>query len=348
MNKTIKAVSAVAAIGSLALTGCTSAGGSDSAETLSISGFSVMQTANGPIKEAFQATDAGDGIDFNESYGASGEQSRSVVDGAEADIVHYSLETDVTRLVDEGLVDDAWKDGPTKGIATSSVVVFVVREGNPEDITTWDDLVEPGVEVITPNPGSSGSARWNILGAWAHVVGNGGTEEEASAFVTKLLANTPVLPASGRDATSAFVDGDQDVLLSYENEAILAKQNGEAIDYVIPTDTLLIENPAAVTTEAKDGAQDFLDFVTSAEGQAIYAGFGFRPVEGVDGVEVPEVEGANDPADPFPAPEQLFTIDGDFDGWATAAEQFFADGEDGEPVGVITDLIAKSGSEAAE
>ncbi len=350
MNKTIKAsaVGLVWVLTGLVATGCTSAGGSDSPDSLSVVAFSVMETANEPVFEDFQGTDAGKDVEFAPSYGPSGDQSRAVVAGAEADLVHFSLETDVTRLVDEDLVAEDWKDTPTNGIGTSSVVVFVVREGNPEGIKTWDDLVEKGVEVVTPNPGSSGSARWNILAAWAHIVGNGGTEAEATKFVTDLLANTPVLPASAREATSAFVEGDQDVLLSYENEAILAKQNGEKIDYIVPPDTLLIENPIAVTEDADEKAQDYLDYVLSPDAQATYAGFGFRPVAGVDGVEIPEVEGANDPADPFPTPEQLFTIDGDFGGWAEAAETFFADGEDGEPLGIIPQLIEDSGSDAQE
>ena len=351
MKKTVKATVAgsLAVLTALTTTACTSAGGSSSKNTLSVVAFSVMETANEGVYEGFQDTDAGSDIEFAPSYGASGDQSRAVVDGKEADYVHFSLETDVTRLVDEGLVAEDWKEAtPTNGIATSSVVVFVVREGNPLGIDSWDDLAKPGVEIVTPNPGSSGAARWNILAAWAHIIGGGGTEADAEAFVSDLLANTPALPASGREATSAFVEGDQDVLLSYENEAILAKQNGEAIDYVLPEDTLLIENPAAVTVDAKDGAQDFLDYVTSAEAQSLYAGFGFRPVEGVEGVELPEVEGANDPADPFPAPEQLFTIDGDFGGWSEAAEKFFADGEDGEPLGVIPQLIEESGADAQE
>ncbi|HWM75292.1 MAG TPA: sulfate ABC transporter substrate-binding protein [Nocardioides sp.] len=348
MTKTIKAA-AVGLAGVLALSACTSTGASgDDGNTISVVAFSVMETANEPVFEAFQDTGDGKDAEFAPSYGASGDQSRAVVSGAEADVVHFSLETDVTRLVDEGLVADDWKDNATKGIATSSVVVFVVRKGNPENIQTWDDLVKPGVEIVTPNPGSSGSARWNILGAWAHVVGNGGTDAEAEKFVSDLLGNTPALPASGREATSAFVEGDQDVLLSYENEAILAKQNGEDIDYILPEDTLLIENPAAVTEDAGDGAQEFLDFMTSAEGQGLYAGFGFRPVVGVDGVEVPEVEGANDPADPFPAPAQLFTLDGDFGGWGEAADKYFADGEDGGPVGIIPRLIEESGTDAQE
>jgi sulfate/thiosulfate-binding protein len=348
MTKTIKAA-AVGLAGVLALSACTSTGASDGdGNNISVVAFSVMETANEPVFEAFQDTDEGEDTGFTPSYGASGDQSRAVVSGLEADVVHFSLETDVTRLVDEGLVADDWKDTATNGIATSSVVVFVVRKGNPEGIETWDDLVQPGVDVVTPNPGSSGSARWNILSAWAHVVGNGGSEQEAEAFVSDLLANTPALPASGREATSAFVEGSQDVLLSYENEAILAKQNGEDIDYIVPEDTLLIENPAAVTEDAGDGAQEFLDFMTSPEGQAIYAGFGFRAVAGVDGVEIPEVEGANDPADPFPAPEQLFTLDGDFGGWGEAADKFFADGEDGGPVGIIPRLIEESGTDAQE
>jgi sulfate/thiosulfate transport system substrate-binding protein len=333
---------ALAATAALALSACSTAAGDDGGgETVSVNAFSVMEAANAPVFEGFEANDAGGGIIFETSYGASGDQSRAVVAGADADVVHYSLETDVTRLVDEGLVAEDWKDNATNGIATSSVVVFVVRPGNPEGIETWDDLVEPGVEIITPNPGSSGSARWNILAAWAHVTGNGGSEDDAKAFITKMLNNTIALPGSGREATTAFTDGSGDVLLSYENEAILAKQSGAEVDYVVPQDTLLIENPAAVTTDASDAAKSFLEFMTSPEAQADYAQSGFRPV--VDGVEIDDVEGANDPADPFPTPEQLWTIDGDFNGWSEAADKYFGDGEDGNPLGIITELQQETG-----
>jgi sulfate transport system substrate-binding protein len=341
MRKTIKAAAAASAAGVLALTGCSASGSSDSGKTIDVNAFSVMEAANEPVFEDFKGTDDGDGVEFQTSYGASGDQSRAVVAGADADVVHYSLETDVTRLVDEGLVAEDWKDNGTLGIATSSVVVFVVREGNPEGIETWDDLVEPGVEIITPNPGSSGSARWNILAAWAHVSGNGGTEDEAKGFITSLLENTIALPGSAREATTAFADGSGDVLLSYENEAILARQSGAEIDYVLPPDTLLIENPAAVTEGAGAEATAFLEFMTSPEAQADYAQSGFRPV--VDGVDIGEVEGANDPADPFPAPEQLFTVDEDFNGWLEAADKFFGDGEEGNPLGIITELQQETG-----
>lgn len=342
----IKVVVATLATSALALTGCGSssggASGSDGAgETVSINAFSVMEAANEPVIEDFQGTDAGADTTFETSYGASGDQSRAVQNGADADVVHYSLETDVTRLVDEGLVAEDWKDTATNGIATSSVVVFVVRKGNPEGIEGWDDLVKPGVDIITPNPGSSGSARWNILAAWAHIAGNGGTEDEAKEFLTQLLGNTIALPGSGREATTAFTDGSGDVLLSYENEAILAKQSGADVDYVVPDDTLLIENPAAVTTESGAAGQAFLEFMTGPEAQADYAQSGFRPV--VDGVDVGEVEGANDPSDPFPTPGTLFTIDDTFGGWGEAADTYFGSGEDGDPLGIITELQQTTG-----
>ncbi len=344
---TIGTAAGLVAAGALALGGCgASASGDDPGDTVNLSGFSILEAANEPVFAAFDETDAGNGVSFEPSYGASGDQSRAVLAGSEADVVHYSLETDVTRLVDEGLVAETWKDNPTKGIATSSVVVFVVRKGNPEGIETWDDLVKPGVEIITPNPGSSGSARWNILAAWAHATANGGSEEDGKAILTQLLTNTIALPGSAREATTAFTDGSGDVLLSYENEAILAKQSGADIDYVLPPDTMLIENPAAVTTEADTKAKAFLGFLTSPTAQAAYAGSGFRPV--VEGVEIPEVAGANDPTDPFPAPETLYTIDGGFNGWAEAADKYFGDGEEGNPLGIITELQQQLGKEGEE
>src|SRR4051794_21806650 len=208
--KTATRVALASLTGVLALTGCSSAGGSDSSDVIHLSAFSVMEAANQPVFDDFEGTDAGHGVEFEPSYGASGDQSRAVVAGADADVVHYSLETDVTRLVGEGLVSEDWKDNDTNGIATSSVVVFVLRPGNPDGIEGWDDLVKPGVEIITPNPGSSGSARWNILAAWAHATG--GTDDEAAGkdFVTKLLENVVALPGSGREATTAFTDGSGD------------------------------------------------------------------------------------------------------------------------------------------
>jgi sulfate/thiosulfate transport system substrate-binding protein len=349
MRTNIKAAVALVATGVLALSACGGdASGSDEGgdQTINYTAFSIMEAANETVFEDFKATDAGDGVEFEGSYGPSGDQSRAVLAGADADVVHFSLEPDVTRLSDEGLVAEDWKDNATNGIATSSVVVIVTRAGNPLGIEGWDDIVESGVEIITPNPGSSGGARWNILAAWAHATG--GTDDEAAGteFLTKLLNNTIALPGSAREATTAFTDGSGDVLLSYENEAILAKQSGADIDYVVPDDTLLIENPAAVTTEAGDAAKSFLEYMTTPEAQSVYAGFGLRPV--VDGVEIPEVEGANDPADPFPAPGTLFTIDEVFNGWAEANGKYFGDGEEGNPLGIITKLQQDLGKQGEE
>ncbi len=335
MNIKIK-VAVVGMAGVLALTGCSASGGSDAADQLSVVGFSVLESANQPQFEEFEKTDTGKDVTFKTSYGASGDQSRAVEGGLDADFVHFSLEPDIARLVDAGLVADDWKAGPTKGIVTSSVVSFVVRPGNPENIQTWDDLVEPGVEIITPNPASSGSAKWNILAAWGHITGQGGSEDDAKAFVTDFLNNTIALPGSAREATTAFSEGNGDVLISYENEAILARENGEDFDYVVPDDTLLIENPGAVTIEGAPAAQDFIDYLLTPEAQAEYAVFGFRPV--VDGVTVPEIEGANDPADPFPTPRTLLTVDADFGGWAEANTKFFD-----EEAGIITLLQAETG-----
>ena len=187
----------------------------------------------------------------------------------------------------------------TKGVVSSSVVVFAVRPGNPKNIQTWDDLIKPGVEIVTPNPASSGAARWNALAAYGQVIEAGGTEaggrrvpDEASS------ATSSSLPNSGRDATTAFLGGTGDVLMAYENEAILAHQNGEEFDYIIPETTMLIENPGAVLKDANPKAKPWLDFVLSADGQKQFALKGFRPV--IDGVEYGEVEGANDPSNPFP------------------------------------------------
>ena len=331
------AISASVAMLAACVPSSSSSSGSESTE-LSLVGFAVPKAGNNAAQAAFAKTDEGQGTSWKESYGASGDQSRAVAGGLKADYVHFSITPDVTRLVDEGLVAKDWNAGPNKGIVTDSVVVLVVREGNPKNIKGWDDLAEKDVGIVTPNPGSSGAARWNILAAWQHVIAKGGSEDEAKKFLGDLFANVKALPGSGRDATTAFQGGTGDVLISYENEAILARQNGEKIDYVVPDDTLKIENPAAVTTDADPKAKAFLDFVLTKEGQEQYVSKGFRPLETVDGVEVGTVEGANDPENPFPTPKKLFTIDGDLGGWDALTTKFFD-----EKDGIITKLLAESG-----
>jgi len=292
----------------------------------------VLKTANEPVIADFQKTDAGKGVKFTTSYGASGDQSRAVAGGLPADEVHLSLEPDVASLVSAGLVDPSWNQTPTKGILTDSEVVFLVRKGNPLGIKTWDDLAKPGVKIITPNPASSGSAKWNILAAWAHVSGQGGTDAQAKEFVTKILKNTIALPGSGSDALASFVAGNGDVLLAYENDSIAARAAGDAVDYILPDDTLLIQNPAALTKDASAPAADFLKFQLSTAGQTDYAKAGFRPV--IQGINV-QVPGANDPSNPFPAVKKQYTIDKTFGGWEKANSEFFDD-----KTGIITKIIS--------
>jgi sulfate/thiosulfate transport system substrate-binding protein len=341
IHRRLAAATAITA--SIALVAACAPSGSDSKDEksgsskLSLVAYSVPKAADGALEKAFTKAD-GSKVAWKESYGASGDQSRAVAGGLPADVVHFSLTPDVTRLVDEGLVSKTWAEGPNQGIISTSVVALVVRKGNPKNIKTFADLAKPGVGIVTPNPGSSGSARWNVLAAYQSVIDNGGSESDAEAYLKKVFANVKALPGSGRDATTAFQGGTGDVLLSYENEAIFARASGEKVDYVVPQQNLLIENPGAVTKSAAPAAKKFLDFAAGAEGQSIYAQYGFRPVASVDGVDVGEVKGANDPANPFPAIKDLATIDKTFGGWDKVNTKFFD-----EKNGVITKIIAESG-----
>ncbi len=313
--------------------------GADGSSTISLVGFAVPKAANDALQEAWTNTVDGENVTFETSYGASGDQSRAVEAGKQADYVHFSLEGDVTRLVKAGLVAEDWNAGPTKGIVSDSVVVLVVRKGNPKNIEGWDDIVKPGIGIVTPNPGSSGSARWNILAGWAHATKDSRSDDDGKEFITKFFENAVTLAGSGREATTAFQGGTGDVLISYENEAIFARQSGEDFEYIIPDDTLLIENPAAVTKDANPKAAKFLEFALSDDGQKIFASKGFRPVSDV---EVGEVEGANDPKDPFPAPKKLWTV-ADFGGWSDVNKKFFATQEKDGADGIITAIQNASG-----
>ncbi|MFF5233020.1 sulfate ABC transporter substrate-binding protein [Dactylosporangium sp. NPDC000521] len=342
MKHRIRAAAALMLTAGLLLSACAGttkkddAGAAGESTTLNIVGFAVPEAANKAIAAEWNKTPAGKGVKFQTSYGASGDQSRAVVAGLKADYVHFSVSSDVTRLVDAKLVDPSWNAGPTKGIVSSSVVVLAVRPGNPKGIKGWDDLVKPGIGIVTPNPASSGAARWNALAAWGHVTANGGTDAQAGEFLTKLFSNVVALPGSGRDATTAFLGGTGDVLLAYENEAILARQSGEKLDWVYPDTTILIENPGAILTNANPKAKEWLDFVLSANGQRQFVLKGFRPV--ISGVDTKGVEGAIDPNNPFPTPKKLLTVDKDFESWSKLSKKYFDEKE-----GLIVKIIAASG-----
>jgi sulfate transport system substrate-binding protein len=326
----------------LAACGSGSDDASGKAETINIVGFAVPEAANKAIATEFNKTPAGKDVEFKTSYGPSGDQSRAVEDGLKADYVHFSVGTDVDRLVKAGLVDESWDKGENKGIVSRSIVVLGVREGNPKNIKGWDDLVKPGVEVVTANPASSGAARWNALAAWGHITQNGGSDADATEFISKLFKNVVSLTNSGRDATTSFLGGTGDVLLAYENEAILAAQNGQGFEYVTPETTILIENPGAVTKAATPVAEDWLKFVISDAGQKQFALKGFRPIR--DDVDFGgKVKGAKDENNPFPEVSHLLTLDKDFGGWAGVKDRLFGDGKDGAPKGIVTIAIEKSG-----
>jgi sulfate/thiosulfate transport system substrate-binding protein len=294
--------------------------------TISLVAYSTPQDVYEELITAFQGTPEGDGIDFEQSYDASGAQSRAVEAGLPADYVAFSLDSDMTRLVDAGIVAPEWQETEKyNGMVSDSVVVLAVRDGNPKNIQGWDDLVREDVEVITPNPFTSGGARWNLMAAYGAQIQAGKTEDEAVQYLADVLANTPVQDKSAREALQTFVSGKGDVMLAYENEAIFAQGEGQPIEYIVPDETILIENPAAVTVTGGPEAADWLSFVQSPEAQTVFAEHGYRPVD-------PDVAAQFD----FPQPSGLFTID-DFGGWSEVRSTFF-DPDTGIVAGIEKEL----------
>jgi sulfate/thiosulfate transport system substrate-binding protein len=314
---------AVLVAGLMAVTACggasdsTSDSGSSSDKgksNLSLVAYSTPQVVYDEIIPAFQKTGDGEGVGFKSSFGASGEQSRAVEAGLKADVVSFSTEPDMTRLVDAGLVGKDWNGTPNKGLVTTSVVSFIVRKGNPKNIKTWDDLLKPGVTVLTPNPFTSGAAKWNLLGAYGAKSDGGKNPEAGLAYLKELITkHVKVQDKSGREALQTFTSGTGDVLLSYEYEATTAQKKGEEVDYVTPDDTIKINIDIAVTEKAHPKAQKFLDYVLSKPGQEKFADWGYRPVN-------EEVFDAN--KSKFPEPSGLFTIE-DLGGWSKVNDEMF-------------------------
>ena len=284
--------------------------------TLTLVAYAVPEPGWSKIIPAFAATPEGKGVGVTTSYGASGDQSRAVQDGKPADIVNFSVEPDVTRLVKANKVDKGWNADVTRGIPFGSVVSLVVRKGNPKHIKDWDDLLQPGLEVVTPSPLSSGSAKWNLLAPYA-AKSNGGKDPQAGLdFVTKLVTeHVKTRPGSGREATDVFLQGTGDVLISYENEAINTERQGKPVEHVNAPQTFKIENPVAVVTSSAhlDKATALKNFLYTPEGQKIWAQAGFRPVD-------PSV--AVDFGTDFPTPQKLWTID-DLGGWSAVDPALF-------------------------
>src|SRR3978361_365912 len=284
---------------------------------LSLVGYSTPKAVMGKIIQAWQQPPAGKDASFSQSYGASTDQARAVANGLKADVVFLSTGDDVNLLVDAGLVDSKWNRQSYNGIAADTVVVFAVRNGNPKHIKGWADLVKPGVQVLTPNPFSSGSAKWNILAAYGAERRLGKTDKQATAYVQQLFKHVISQDTSGRTATTTFLAGKGDVLITYESEALNARLTGQDIQYVIPRQSMLIELPIAVLKNSpnKDLANKFIQFVKAPAAQDLFAQYGFRPVN-------PKV--AKKYANKFPARPGIFKVDDKIiGGWRHADDVWF-------------------------
>jgi sulfate/thiosulfate-binding protein len=336
MRPVLLAISALVLIvfGATGCGGGSAATGSAGGGNLDLVGYSTPEAVyREDLEPAFGKTPAGSGVSFSNSFGASGDQSRAVVAGQPASVVHFAQAGDMERLVEEGgLVAKDWDKQPYGGIAQDSVVAISVRKGNPEGIHTLDDVLSKDVDVVTPNPFSSGAARWNIMAVYGTLINEGRSPNQALEGVKALLEKTVAQPGSARDALAAFTQGQGDVLLGYENEAIKAEDEGEDLEYVVPPSTILIETPIAVTTGAPEpAAEDFLEFIWSDEGQEIWAENGYRPVN-------PKLVDQKQ----FPTPKELFKI-GQFGGWSKVNDEFFDD-ETGSVAKIETELgVSTSG-----
>ena len=306
--------------------------------TLVLGAYTTPREAYGKIIPLFQKYwkgKTGQDVEFQESYLGSGAQSRAIVDGFEADLAALSLEADINRIQNAGLITHDWKTQGTNGMVSDSIVVLAVRKGNPKKIQDWKDLTQKGLEVLTPDPKTSGGAQWNVMAMWgAAQRGNidgvaQGDDAAAAQFLQDVFTNVTVLDKGARESITNYEKGVGDVAITYENEVLVGQKNGQDYEYVIPKSTILIENPVAVIDRYVDKhgtravAEAFRDFLFTKQAQEIFAEYGLRSVD-------PEVAAATKAQ--YPAVQDLFKI-GDVGGWATVTTKFF--GEDG----IYTKLI---------
>jgi sulfate/thiosulfate transport system substrate-binding protein len=318
----VRIAAAGAAVLSLAVLAAGCGGGSSSAgaaakQKINLVAYSTPETSYAKLIPAFQKTAAGKGVSFTQSYGASGDQSRAVAAGQSADVVHFALEPDIDRLVDAKLVSSNWDQNQYKGIVANTMVVFVVRNGNPKHITSWDDLVKPGIQVITPNPFTSGGARWNIMAAYGAELREGKTPAQAQQYLSTLFHHVPVQDDKASAALQTFTGGKGDVLLAYEQDALLAQESGAPIQIVYPPQTIEIQTPIATTVKASSAAQKFVSWLYTPAAQTILAQTGYRPV-------VQSAQSAFTQAFPSAGSPSEFTIsDVDSGGWSDVMTKFF-------------------------
>jgi len=319
----------------IVITGCSpsaetpATGGEGGEVKLILAGYTTPREAYAEIIPLFQQKwkeQTGQTVTFEESYQGSGAQSRAVAEGFEADIIALSLEADVLRLEDAGLITHDWRSEPFGGMVSTSVVAFAVREGNPKNIQDWADLAQADLQVLTPNPKTSGGAMWNILGLYGaaergHVEGFTADEAGAQDFLLNVLQNVTVMDKSARDSIVNFEKGIGDVAISYENEVLVGQQAGQNYELVLPSSTIQIDNPVAVVDTYVDkhgtraAAEAFVDFLFTPEAQQMFAKHGLRS---------PDPEVAKATAEQYPPIKDLFTI-ADFGGWKEATPKFFGD-----------------------
>ncbi|WP_413174219.1 sulfate ABC transporter substrate-binding protein [Anabaena azotica] len=291
--------------------------------------FAVTKTAHEAIIPKFVEKwkqEQGQNVTFKQSYGGSGSQTRAVIDGLEADIVHLALSGDTEKIQKAGLIEPGWeKDVPNNGIVSKSVAAIITRTGNPKGIKTWSDLVTKDIKLITADPKTSGVAKWNFLALWNSVIKSGGDDAKATEFVANVYKNVPILTKDAREATDAFAkQGQGDALINYENEVLLAQQKGEKVDYVIPDVNISIDNPVAVVDKNVDKhgnrevAEAFVKYLFTPEAQQEFVKLGFRPVDET-------VAQSKEVTDKFPKVKTLSTIQ-DFGGWSEVDKKFFSDG----------------------
>ncbi len=318
----------------LLTTGCAKSGNATQAPTgnvvkLTLAAYTTPREAYGEIIPLFQKywkDKTGQTVTFEESYQGSGAQSRAVAEGFEADIVALSLEADITRIETAGLITHDWRSEPFGGMVSTSAVAFAVRQGNPKNIHDWADLAQPGLQILTPNPKTSGGAMWNILGLYGaakrgHVTGYSADDKGAQDFLLAVLKNVTVMDKGARESITNFEKGVGDVAITYENEVLVGKQAGQNYELVLPTSTIRIDNPVAVVDTYVDkhgtraAAEGFVDFLFTKQAQEVFAKYGLRS---------PDQEVAKATAASYPPIQDLFTID-DFGGWKQATPTFFGD-----------------------
>ena len=242
--------------------------------------YSTPKPVLAKLISRFGHTSAGQGVSFSQSYGPSGSQARAIAAGQPADIAFLSTGLDVDTVADAGLVSKSWTKAPNEGIVADSVVAFVVRPGNPKHIHSWKDLIKPGVQVVTPDPFPSGSAKWNVLAAYGAMRKSGESNKQAIQFVTKLFKNVVSQDSSGSNAANTFFSGKGDVLITYESESYAAFAAGKKGTLVVPKPTMLIQLPMVPTTHASSAAKAFIKYAHAPKQQKIFAANGYRPVVG--------------------------------------------------------------------